>query len=441
MEKTKKLKNFDKKKKREREETKGITLIALVITIIVLLILAAVSIATLTGENGILVKAEKGRDETERAKIIENAKIAVIEVQTGNEGKITKEQFKGVLDEHFDNTIEEDDLPDNMKDSDLTVASKDGKYDDILVSEVYDGILEQGLPSRKGLKVGDHVDYKPEEVLDGYSTDLDEAHGLGEKGTLYQEDCDWRILRIYDDGKIDLMAKANGLRLRNYAGYNYGVDILNNVCKTLYSNNKIGAIARSIDINDVEFWLTEEGKKEKSDYLSSGGVKYGETKKYTSTYNRYPNLYQYEIGAGIGREANITGLNPSDIINEKFSLTGSNPYSSTSEYLIATQTAYKVNQEKFGDGGFYLYLELSAPNDIGYLATRGVSCESNQVDFGLMKFDSNGLSLHKLAGSDGPVMDYVKHEYICPIVTLGPEVRLEIEDGGERTPHKIKDLE
>ncbi len=35
---------------------KGITLIALVITIIVLLILAAVSIATLTGENGILRK-------------------------------------------------------------------------------------------------------------------------------------------------------------------------------------------------------------------------------------------------------------------------------------------------------------------------------------------------------------------------------------------------
>ena len=33
---------------------KGITLIALVITIIVLLILAGVSIATLTGENGIL---------------------------------------------------------------------------------------------------------------------------------------------------------------------------------------------------------------------------------------------------------------------------------------------------------------------------------------------------------------------------------------------------
>ena len=37
-----------------QRDMKGITLIPLVITIIVLLILAAVSIATLTGENGLL---------------------------------------------------------------------------------------------------------------------------------------------------------------------------------------------------------------------------------------------------------------------------------------------------------------------------------------------------------------------------------------------------
>ena len=44
-------------------ETKGITLIALVITIIILLILAGISIATLTGENGILNKASKAKEE------------------------------------------------------------------------------------------------------------------------------------------------------------------------------------------------------------------------------------------------------------------------------------------------------------------------------------------------------------------------------------------
>ena len=44
-----------------KKETNGITLIALVITIIVLLILAGVTIATLTGDNGILTQANKAK--------------------------------------------------------------------------------------------------------------------------------------------------------------------------------------------------------------------------------------------------------------------------------------------------------------------------------------------------------------------------------------------
>ena len=43
------------------KEVKGITLIALVITIIVLLILAGVSIAMLTGNNGILTQASNAK--------------------------------------------------------------------------------------------------------------------------------------------------------------------------------------------------------------------------------------------------------------------------------------------------------------------------------------------------------------------------------------------
>lgn len=49
------------------KKNRGITLIALVITIIVLLILAGVTIATLTGDNGILTKARKAKEETEQA--------------------------------------------------------------------------------------------------------------------------------------------------------------------------------------------------------------------------------------------------------------------------------------------------------------------------------------------------------------------------------------
>lgn len=56
---------------------RGITLIALVITIIVLLILAGVSIAMLTGDNGILTKSTESRDETEKAEISEKVNMAI----------------------------------------------------------------------------------------------------------------------------------------------------------------------------------------------------------------------------------------------------------------------------------------------------------------------------------------------------------------------------
>ena len=67
----------DKKNRKEMNTNKGITLIALVITIIVLLILAAVSIATLTGQNGILTQANKAKEQTEIAEAKERAQLDI----------------------------------------------------------------------------------------------------------------------------------------------------------------------------------------------------------------------------------------------------------------------------------------------------------------------------------------------------------------------------
>ena len=63
---------------------KGITLIALVITIIVLLILAGVTIATLTGDNGILSKVETAKMETDEGKIVEEIKLGYNAVKIGS---------------------------------------------------------------------------------------------------------------------------------------------------------------------------------------------------------------------------------------------------------------------------------------------------------------------------------------------------------------------
>ena len=59
------------------KEENGITLIALVITIIVLLILAGVTIATLTGDNGLLKKTGVAKEQNEEATNEEKIKLAV----------------------------------------------------------------------------------------------------------------------------------------------------------------------------------------------------------------------------------------------------------------------------------------------------------------------------------------------------------------------------
>ena len=84
--------------KEVNKSAKGITLIALVITIIVLLILAAVSIATLTGENGILTRANESKTETEKGEEEEAIRLAYNGVMADNLGDgVTAEQLENEL--------------------------------------------------------------------------------------------------------------------------------------------------------------------------------------------------------------------------------------------------------------------------------------------------------------------------------------------------------
>ena len=71
----------------------GITLIALVITIIVLLILAGVTIATLTGDNGILTKAQNAKTQNDKATAKEKVDLAIA-ASLDETGKINLGQLK-----------------------------------------------------------------------------------------------------------------------------------------------------------------------------------------------------------------------------------------------------------------------------------------------------------------------------------------------------------
>ena len=97
---------------------KGVTLIALVITIIVLLILAGVTIAMLTGENGILSKAQKAKDSTEEAKERENAELKVVEDYLSGQSTQVGEKVQDLI------SIKEDGIEDTNEDGSKVIIGE-----------------------------------------------------------------------------------------------------------------------------------------------------------------------------------------------------------------------------------------------------------------------------------------------------------------------------
>ena len=82
------------------KSTKGITLISLVVTIIILLILAGVTIATLMGDNGLINKAKDAKIKTEIAGIKEEIQTDILIEQAGNNGNISDDILKGILEKY-----------------------------------------------------------------------------------------------------------------------------------------------------------------------------------------------------------------------------------------------------------------------------------------------------------------------------------------------------
>ncbi len=133
-----------------KNSNSGITLIALVVTIIVLLILAGISIAMLSGNNGILQRAADAKTNTERQSVIEQARTDILGKIAENNGKdISKKQLATILNKQFE-IVDENTIPDEISSTnDIQLKTSDGK-NKINLSEIYVGTFtvkneEKGL--------------------------------------------------------------------------------------------------------------------------------------------------------------------------------------------------------------------------------------------------------------------------------------------------------
>ena len=301
---------FSERNKRNEEEKilkgkKGITLIALVITIIVLLILAGVSIAMLTGNNGILTQAQKAKEETDKASVIEQAQTDILGIQAGGDTTLTQGQLKDILSKYFDPVPDDVDTDDTL----TTKVDYGGKYQ-IAVSDIYNGEIKNVIlgknvliPNEDGTTSEEMSPYVMYNNLLCRVLYNDDTHGL----QIITDDNVTKVTLGYGDTSVtadDFDYEGTKNVSDNFkhalASYNEAVNTLNNKAKE-YQGKKaintrsVGSISTLVNGN-FQGDNTEEMWNPTQDYLNSynlnGKLKKGEN-NYSEDLSRIVSLKIY----------------------------------------------------------------------------------------------------------------------------------------------------
>ena len=237
MERVRKEKSKDMKMKVNRikklEEKRGITLIALVITIIVLLILAGVTIATLTGDNGILTKAQEASEDTKRANAEEQVKLAV-QASYGTDGKINMDTLNNEL-KKIDNLT--------YKGSPISDSNKITSLPDTVNVDGYDVTINRNGSTSVGDNGGND---NTENIVDGVTIPEGFYYvgGSKEEGIVISDDpndenkgTSWEVAKTLKGNQFVWVPVEDDSAFKTYEGYKNGdIDSKLENCKEPYEN-------------------------------------------------------------------------------------------------------------------------------------------------------------------------------------------------------------
>lgn len=377
-------------KKYFNRNNKGITLITLVITIVVLLILAGVSIAMITGDNGILTQAKNAKEKNEETSTEEVVKLEVMS-SFDKAGKYDVALAKQRLQQNLGANVEE-----IQQNNTLKVTYKGEEF----LIDQHSNVSKIEIP--KDLKIGDVVSYTPkvQEYLwkakySGNGTDVKINNDTKEYSITK-----WRVLNINDNGTIDLIAEnpTVGTVPLGYAqGYNNGVKLLNDVCNELYGNKDLGIVSRSINEEDIKDKMTTEALDSIKDSGTNSPVLCGEqiTNAYISENSKFPSIYSNEKLSTINGDKNENGLEryeQEEFIEENYNQ-GTNGAITNAESIQPYQT-YWYRDHKFVETMFknvenelsIKYYDLLMPKRYEtkyWLASRAVQVSEINSQFGM----------------------------------------------------------
>ena len=410
-----------------KKNVHGITLIALVITIIVLLILAGVSIAMLTGQNGILTQAQNAKDKTEYKNAEEKVRLAVMGAMS-DDGTLTVEKLRTDM-ANYGGTIEGETFP--------VTATVDGKSFTVNAN----GSVGEIVPAPEGLEVGTEVTYTPSGTYKWEAEYCSSNKTVGtddvtiDSSTNNYKISKWKVLDI-KNGKVTLVPEAatsGTVYLGQAQGYNNGVKLLNDACSNLYGNASKGIEARSINIEDIENYMTDDAKNG-----TNGAYKYNNgnatyntqtSTPYTSS-KKYPTIYAKENLSVINRTPKNNGLG----MSEQTSLVGRTDESATDGKLEASTSIQPYQTYWYKDSSFMKtafktanngknYYDLLMPNGTRtyyWLASRCVDTDSYSCNFLVRNVYSGVVNVYDMYHSDDDT--YNDSRELFPVVTLSSEL-------------------
>ena len=464
------------------KKQRGITLIALVITIIVLLILAGVSIATLTGQNGILTQAQNAKIETEKA----GEKEAISLAYSAAKAKKAEEQDASAvtasdMNEQFglngtNNATATGNIVVKFEYENGTIrwykvdnkGTIEGPYDSeeevptvATLVEMYDLAVTDGCQGGEGctnpeghLHIGNYVSYNPIATGDDGTEEKYKYESLSSKNgytdlekQVYTvnndtEKVNWIVLGLSEDGNNLLITSGTPVRkegtntpssddpylyLKGSTGYINAEDELYNISK-IYGNGDFAEGARSITVEDVNK-LT--GYNPETDYTEADGSieEYGNE---VTVKGNGDGTYSYSGANGV--KGTFTG---------NHSTNGFSYIEKESNQLKNIGTTDATTEAKLKSGYYYydaiemvnenIYNKFFDPTGYKYywLTSRAVDVGSDYTAFDVRSVNVGRVGAGALFYSDGYEDD--RCSGVRPVVTLKSDVTIEdIQKIGEQ---------
>ena len=381
----------------------------------------------LTGQNGILTQAQNAKDKTEYKNAEEKVRLAVMGAMS-DDGTLTVEKLRTDM-ANYGGTIEGETFP--------VTATVDGKSFTVNAN----GSVGEIVPAPEGLEVGTEVTYTPSGTYKWEAEYCSSNKTVGTDDVTIDSSSNdfkiskWKVLDI-KDGEVTLVPEApttGKVYLQGAQGYNNGVKLLNDACSNLYGNASKGIEARSINIEDIEYYMTEEAKSGTDGaykYNNGNAIYNTQTSTPYTSYKKYPTIYAKENLSVINGKTNNNGLG----MSEQTSLIRRTDESATDGKLEASKSiqpyqTYWDKDSRFMQTAFKTanngknYYDLLIPNGTStyyWLASRCVDTGSGNCDFDVRGVISGRVNAYSMYYSNDDT-DGDSRE-LFPVVTLSSEL-------------------